>query len=163
VGLGPVREQPVLRTSRGSHGIDPVVRHSANKFRNFMDDARNCSRSSALWRRGSIPRSPGTRQASGQTQAEVVDLKKRRTTMRMLERLLHRNARAALEIRIPDLRITGRKREVHSAVAAGRYLSGGFPSRMNPSRGPSSASAAAHTTPAALCATGRAPMAAAPG
>jgi hypothetical protein len=31
------------------------------------------------------PRRPGTRQASGQTQAEVVDLKKRRTTTRMLE------------------------------------------------------------------------------
>ena len=58
-----------------------------------------------------LPRRPGTRQASGQTQAEVVDLKKRRTTRRMLEPVLHRNARVALEIRTPDLRITSRKRE----------------------------------------------------
>src|SRR5829696_5688966 len=38
---------------------------------------------------------PVARQAPSQTQAEVVDLKKRRTTMKCWSRLLHRNARDA--------------------------------------------------------------------
>ena len=45
----------------------------------------------------------------------------------------------------------------------GPLRSRGYPSRKNPPRGRSPGSVAAHTTPAALGATGRAPMASAPG